>query len=209
MGTALFRFYEELNDRLPPDKRKRDFEVPLEGKATVREIIKRLGVPPEEVDLLLVNGESVGLDHGLKDGDRVSVYPVFERLDIRGVSRVREDPLRRLRFVVDNELGGLAQSLTKLGLDVCFSGDFSGAQIRQLLREKHRILLTERGNFPGWQGLARVIVLNRGSLQEQITRLMESLDLREVTPQETQDEREEQREPPKRRKGPVDRRGDP
>jgi sulfur carrier protein ThiS len=205
MGTALFRFYEELNDRLPPDKRKRDFEVPLEGKETAREIIRKLGVAPEEVDLLLVNGESAGLDHGLKEGDRVSVYPVFERLDIRGVSRIREDPLRRLRFIiVDNELEGLAQSLTRLGLDVCHRGDLSGAQIRQLLREEHRILLTERGDFPGLQGLDRVIVLKPGSLEEQTTQLIESLDLREVPPRETQDEREKQRDPPKRRKGLVD-----
>jgi sulfur carrier protein ThiS len=186
MGTALFRFYEELNDRLPPDKRKRDFEVHLEGKETARELIGKLGVSPEEVDLLLVNGESVGLDHGLKEGDRVSVYPVFERLDIGGVSRIREDPLRRLRFIVDNELEGLAQSLTKLGLDVYFCGDSSGAQIQQLLREEHRILLTERGDFPGFQGIDRMIVLKPGSLQEQITQLIESLDLREVTPQKAQ-----------------------
>jgi sulfur carrier protein ThiS len=188
MGTALFRFYEELNDRLPPDKRKRDFEVPLEGKETAREIIGELGVPPEEVDLLLVNGESAGLDHGLKEGDRVSVYPVFERLDIGGVSRIREDPLRRLRFIVDNELEGLAQSLTRLGLDVCFRGDFSGVQFQQLLREEHRILLTEREDSPELQGIDRVIVLKPGSLQEQMTQITETLDLREVTPQETHDE---------------------
>jgi sulfur carrier protein ThiS len=198
MGTALFRFYEELNDRLPREKRKRDFEVPLEGEETAREIIKKLGVPPAEVDLLLVNGQSVGLDHGVKEGDRVSVYPVFERLDIRGLSRVREDPLRRLRFIVDNELEGLAQSLTEMGLDVCFRGDFSGAQIRQLAREEHRILLTERGNFPRLQGLDRMIVLKPGSVQEQIAQLIESLDLRENTLQETRDGRKEQRGPSKR-----------
>jgi uncharacterized protein with PIN domain len=76
--------------------------------------------------------------------------------------------------------------------------DFSGAQIQQLAREEHRILLTERGNFPRLQGLDRMIVLKPGSVQEQIAQLIESLDLREDTLQETQDGRKEQREPSKR-----------
>jgi len=68
MGTVLIRFYEELNDWLPPGKRKRDFEVPLNGKETVREIIETLGVPAEQVDLLLVNGQSAALEEVVKEG---------------------------------------------------------------------------------------------------------------------------------------------
>jgi len=184
MGKALFRFYEELNDRLPPDRKKRDFEVPLEGEETAREIIDKLGVPPAEVDLLLVNGQSVDLDHGVDDGDRVSVYPVFERLNIKGVSRVRANPLRMLRFIVGTELKGLARSLAGLGLDACIRSDLNEAQIRKLVKEEQRILLTERGDFPGWRGLERKIVLKPGSLQEQITQVMEALDLTEDALQE-------------------------
>jgi len=57
---------------------------------------------------MLVNGKSATLDDLVGEGDRISVYPVFERLNIEGVSRVREKPLRRLRFIVDNDLKGLA-----------------------------------------------------------------------------------------------------
>lgn len=189
MGKALFRFYEELNDRLPPDMRKRDVEVSLEGEETAREIIERLGVSPVEVDLLLVNGQSVDLDHGVGDGDRVSVYPVFERLNIKGVSRIRENPLRTLRFIVDSELKGLARSLAERGLDVCIRGDLYGAQVQRLAKEERRILLTEREDFPGLQGLERRIVLKPGSLEEQTAQVMEALDLMEDTLQERQDER--------------------
>jgi uncharacterized protein len=178
MGQALFRFYEELNDCLPPDKRKRDFEVPIEGKETAREIIKKLGVPPAEVDLVLANGRSVDLDHVVEEGDRISVYPVFESLNIKGVSRVRENPLRKLRFIVSSELKGLAQSLAGLGLDVCFRGDLDREQTRHLAKEEQRILLTERGDLPGSQRLDRMIVLKPGSLQEQVTQIIEALDLR-------------------------------
>jgi hypothetical protein len=44
MGKVLIRFYEELNDYLPPGKRKRDFEVLLNGNETVGQIVERLGL---------------------------------------------------------------------------------------------------------------------------------------------------------------------
>ena len=38
-----------------------------------------------EVDLVLVDGRSVDFDHLLRGGERVAMYPVFERLDISPV----------------------------------------------------------------------------------------------------------------------------
>jgi sulfur carrier protein ThiS len=95
-GT-LFRFYEELNDYLPEKTRKMDLSLGLKGPTTIGTAIAALGIPAGEVDLVLVNGRSVGLGHRLRDGDRVSVYPIFEQLDISGVTRVREKPLITLR----------------------------------------------------------------------------------------------------------------
>lgn len=46
-------------------------------------------MPHTEVDLILVNGVSVGFDYRLQAGDRVSVYPVFESLDVGPVNETR------------------------------------------------------------------------------------------------------------------------
>ena len=94
---AIFRFYEELSDYLPEGCRKRDFEVRFEKPVTVGEAIESLGVPLSEVDLILVNGRSVSFRYRLKDGDRVSVYPIFEQIDISGLTRVRKQPLLKIR----------------------------------------------------------------------------------------------------------------
>jgi len=94
---VAFRFYEELNDYLPERCRKRDFEVRFEGSVTVGKAIESLGVPLSEVDLILVNGKSVSFRYRLKDGDRVSVYPIFEQLDISGLTRVRKQTLLKIR----------------------------------------------------------------------------------------------------------------
>jgi sulfur carrier protein ThiS len=179
MGKAIFRFYEELNDDLPPGKRKRDFEVAFQGKKTAQEMIEKLGVSPAKVDLLLVNGQSMNLDYVVEEGDRISVYPVFERLNIKGVSRVRGKPLRRLKFIVDKDLGGLAESLQEMGLDVIFGEDLVREQILRMVKEGGRILLTQRGDPTGSQGLDRMIVLKPGSLHEQVDQVIHALDLRD------------------------------
>lgn len=82
LRTAVFRFYEELNDHLPPHRRKRPFIVEFEGEPTVGALIAALGVPAVEIDLLLVDGESADFECRLTGGERVAVYPVFERFDI-------------------------------------------------------------------------------------------------------------------------------
>jgi hypothetical protein len=194
MAEALFRFYEELNDGLPPGKRKRDFGVSLKGKETLREILERLGVPAARVDLLLVNGRSAALDDVVREGDRISVYPVFERLDIEGVSRVREKPPRKLRFIVDNDLKGLAQSLERLGLDVLYDEDLRGEEILQAAKKENRILLTLKKELAGSQELERMIVLKPGSLREQTHQVIDALDLRVERGQEREHERRRQRE---------------
>ena len=71
MPTIVIRFYEELNDFLPPERRTQPFELEARPESTVKSIIEDLGVPHTEVDLLLVNGNSVGFSERLHDGDRI------------------------------------------------------------------------------------------------------------------------------------------
>ena len=41
--------------------------------------------------MILVNGASVGCEHRLIGSERVAVYPVFERLDVSSVTRLRPE----------------------------------------------------------------------------------------------------------------------
>jgi uncharacterized protein with PIN domain len=142
MSVARFRFYEELNEFLPADRRKREFESRFARAATVKNAIEALGVPHTEVELILVNGESVDFGYRMREGDRVSVYPVFEALDVRPLLRVRPAPLRLTRFIADAHLGGLARLLRMLGFDTLYDNAYSDEEIRRLAAEEHRIVLT-------------------------------------------------------------------
>jgi hypothetical protein len=141
-NEATFRFYAELNDFLPPDRQRVSFSHPFNGKPAVKDTIEALGVPHTEVDLILVNGISVGFDYHLQNGDRVAVYPVFESLDITPIVKLRETPLRRTAFILDVHLGKLARLLRMLGFDTLYRNDYEDPEIIEIALRDHRIILT-------------------------------------------------------------------
>ena len=142
MATARFRFYEELNAFLAPDRRKQEFVHHFERRASVKDMIESFGVPHTEVDLILVDGRSVDFSWIVQDGDRISVYPVFERLDITPLVKLRPRPLREPRFVVDCNLGRLARYLRLLGLDCLYDNGYSDDDVARIGQQEQRIVLT-------------------------------------------------------------------
>ncbi|HEV7915604.1 MAG TPA: Mut7-C RNAse domain-containing protein, partial [Albitalea sp.] len=142
MSVASFRFYAELNDFIAPDRRGRDFELRCAEAATVKNAIESVGVPHTEVELVLVDGRSVDFSHRVQDGERVSVYPMFEALAIEPLLRVRPAPLRVPRFIADAQLGGLARLLRMTGFDTLYDNQASDAQIRRQAADEHRTILT-------------------------------------------------------------------
>lgn len=59
LNHATFRFYEELNDFLPLDKKKVAFLQPFDGTPSIKHVIEAIGAPHTEVDLILVNSQPV------------------------------------------------------------------------------------------------------------------------------------------------------
>ena len=134
-----FRFYAQLNDFLPPDRRGRPFTRSL-NRCSVKDAIEALGVPHTEVDLILVNGAAVEFGHQLRDNDAVSVYPRFRSLDLSGTRRVGLEPAEPIRFVVDRHLGKLASFLRLAGFDALLvDGD---AEVAHLAARDGRVALT-------------------------------------------------------------------
>jgi uncharacterized protein len=140
--TAIFRFYEELNDFLPAERRKQDFAVEIDRARSVKDAIESVGVPHPEVDLILVDGHSVGFDHLLRGGERVAVYPIFEGLDISPLVRLRPRPLRDPRFVADGHLGKLARHLRMAGFDTLWDSRWDDDQIVGIAAVQKRTILT-------------------------------------------------------------------
>ncbi len=146
MKQATVRFYAELNDFLPPERRARPVDYSFHTAPSVKDMIESCGVPHTEVDLVLVNGQPVDFGHRVNAGDRVSVYPMFEAIDIGPVTKVRPEPLREPRFVLDTHLGKLASYLRMCGFDAAWDRSAGDAELARISREQRRVLLTrDRG----------------------------------------------------------------
>lgn len=142
MNQAWLRFYEELNDFLPAARKKQLFSQSFKGNPSVKDMIESIGVPHVEVDMILVNGESVGFGYKISNGDHISVYPVFENLDISEVQHLREEPLRDIKFIADVHLGRLAKYLRMAGFDTLYDRNYDDDEIIDISLSDKRIILT-------------------------------------------------------------------
>ena len=177
MTEIRFRFYEELGDFLPQDRRKRDFYYSIGNRETVKHAIEACGVPHTEVELILANGASVGFGYLLQDNDRISVYPQFEAFDIASLLKVRELPLRNPRFVADVHLGALARYLRMLGFDTLYDETCRDAQIAAISARDRRIVLTRDRDLLMHRVITHGRFVRATRVREQLIEVVAAIDL--------------------------------
>jgi hypothetical protein len=177
MVTATFRFYEELNDFLSPERRRREFDSPCARAATTKHMIEALGVPHTEVELVLVNGESVSFDRVLREGDRVAVYPKFEALDVSPLLRVRARPLRTTTFIADAHLGGLARLLRMMGFDTLYDNGYHDKDIATVSAHEGRIVLTRDRDLLKRREITHGVYVRSLKASQQLVEVFQRLDL--------------------------------
>jgi uncharacterized protein with PIN domain/sulfur carrier protein ThiS len=178
-----FRFYAELNDFLPPGRRNGEFRLSFQGEQSVKHWIESLGVPHTEVDLVLVNGQSVDFQHRVQDGDRISVFPMFEAFDVSRTTRVRPKPLRQTRFVLDVHLGRLAAYLRMLGFDSLYRAESTDEELSRISSEERRILLTRDRGLLKRSAVTHGYYVRESNARAQLLAVLRRFDLaRSVVP---------------------------
>jgi len=177
MPRAFLRFYAELNEFLPENIRQTESNYSFEDRISVKEMIESLGVPHTEVDLILVDGHSVGSSYVVRDGERISVYPVFEALNIAPLVRLRPRPLRVVRFVVDRHLGELAASLRLLSFDVLYRNDHDEEILIQISVADKRILLTRDRDLLSRKEITHGYCVHATDPEQQLREVIERFDL--------------------------------
>jgi len=142
-------------------------------------MIEALGVPHTEIDLILVNGNSVDFNYILQDEDRVSVYPVFESLNITDVTLLRKIPLRRNKFIADINLGDIVKYMRVLGLDLYFDPLLSTREIIEISKRENRVILTKSRKLLKFKDVSHGIFIRPGTTTEQIRRIIDYLDIKD------------------------------
>ncbi|OBK67479.1 Mut7-C RNAse domain-containing protein [Mycolicibacterium fortuitum] len=177
-GFVTVRAYAELNDFLEADSRGRAVRRPIQSHQTVKDVLEATGIPHTEIDLILVNGDPVSFQHRPAVGDRIAVYPMFEALDIGATARLRPEPLRHPRFVVDVNLGRLARLLRVLGFDVWWSSDADDQTLADISLDQQRILLTRDRGLLKRRAITHGLFVHSQHPEEQTLEVLRRLDLR-------------------------------
>jgi hypothetical protein len=177
MPAAHVRFYEELNEFLPVRLRKKDCRSEGAGRRSVKDLIESFGVPHTEVDLILANGRAVDFSYIVCEGDRISVYPVFESLELKGFTRLRPQPLRTPAFVCDVHLGKLARLLRLLGFDTAFREGQGDQELAAWAEQQQRILLSRDRRLLTRRDVSRAILIRDTDPLCQARQVLERLDL--------------------------------
>lgn len=175
--TVTIRFYEELNDFLLGETRKKDIVVESKDRRSVKDLVESLGIPHVEVDLILVNGKSVDFSYIIREGDHISVYPEFEGFDVSAVTRLRPRVLRESRFILDVHLRKLARLLRLLGFDVDYREYRDAPELAEISYRGKRILLTRDRQLLKQKKVDRGFIIRNTNAEKQVLEVLERLDL--------------------------------
>lgn len=177
MKRIHLRFYEELNDFLPSEKKKIRFEHTFIDRTSVKDVIESLGVPHTEIDLIIVNEKSVDFNYIINDGDDISVYPVFESFDISDVQHLRPEPLRDPKFILDIHLGRLAKYMRMLGFDTLYRFNFSEEEIISVSLNEKRAILTRSSGLLKHKKITHGYRLRNTNPKKQLKEVIERFQL--------------------------------
>jgi uncharacterized protein with PIN domain/sulfur carrier protein ThiS len=153
------------------------FAHSFEGRASVKDMIESLGVPHTEVEVILVNDSPVDFSYIVQDGDRISVYPIFESFDISPLVRLRPRPLREPKFVLDTHLGKLAAYLRILGFDTLYRNDYPDEELARVSAEEKRILLTKDRGLLKRRLVTHGYCVRATDPKQQVKEVLERFDL--------------------------------
>jgi uncharacterized protein with PIN domain len=176
-ARAHFRFYAELNDHLPEHQRHKTLEKSFFVPGTVKDMIESFGVPHTEVELIVVNSESVAFSHVIRNGDRIAVYPMFESFDITGELKVRQQALREPKFILDVHLGKLAAYLRMLGFDAAYRNCSGDRELVDAASQQQRILLTRDRGLLKHSSVTHGYLVRQTDSRRQLVEIMARFDL--------------------------------
>lgn len=114
----------------------------FEWRTSIKDMLESIGPPHPEMELLVVNGQSVDFDTIVEPDDRIEVYDNISSTRVSKPVALRPAYSGRPRFVLDTHLGRLAHYLRMFGFDTLYRNDYLDEELAEVSHKQSRILLT-------------------------------------------------------------------
>ncbi len=143
MPQLTIIFPEEFNCFKRHKNKGPEIIYPLERKTSIKHIIESLGVPHTEIGKIVAEDKEVDFNYIPGNSQKITVLSIIPPFDVTRPSLLRPEPLQKIRFVVDVNVGKLALLLRMLCLDAEYSPKFSDKDILSLCKKEKRIVLSK------------------------------------------------------------------
>ena len=177
MKTVYIRFYAELNNFIQEKYQFKRFRYSLPDNDSILKIIDRFDIPLENIDLILCDNKSVNKFHVPDENSKISFYPVFEKFDIDGLSKIRENSLRNTKFIVDVHLKKTAKYLRFLGFDSLYSNRFDDEEIINISLEEKRIIISGDRDLINDSRVERGLLIVNNILDKKLRKIIKYFQL--------------------------------
>lgn len=142
MKTANFTFHGALNYFLPRRQKNKTITQEFDWDGSIKDMIESIAPPHPEIELLVVNGQSVAWDYIVQDNDIVDVCPDYDAVNLADKIRLIPPYQGRAKFILDTHLGKLAAYLRMMGFDTLYRNDYEDDVLAEVSHHENRILLT-------------------------------------------------------------------
>ena len=119
----------------------------LERRASVKDVIESFGIPHPEVGKLSINGRQCDFDALVVNRDRIEAWPLSPPCDVLTPTLLRPEPLKKISFIVDINVGKLAGLLRMTGFDTLYEPDLTDGDLAEKAAAARRILLSRDRNL--------------------------------------------------------------
>jgi len=136
-------FSDELVCFLNEKPKSNEVFCEVTRKRSIKDIIESTGVPHTEVGEIVINGRDVDFYYIPKDHQVVNIIHAIPPFDVTAPTLLRRSPFPDIRFIVDVNVGKLAQLLKIIGINTLYSNSFSDREVANLAEMEKRIVLTK------------------------------------------------------------------
>ncbi len=168
MNSAIFRFYDVLNDFVDRERKNLNFFYQFVNSPSVKDCIEAIGVPHTEIEAIKINSEFTDFTHRVNQDDKIEVFSIKSDIDLTQSIELRPE-IKDYKFIVDANVAKMTKNLRMMGFDTYYDFDLSDKEIVALAEREKRIILSRDIGLLKRKNAIYGYFLRKTNIEEQVT----------------------------------------